>query len=477
MKRLASRLRRPLVVIHVIAHVNTAYVRARCARFDVAYVAQRAQHLREMAAVAHLHAEEHREHVAAVGTLHRHGVDVARRRRRSPSRDRRAARGGRRRAGGCPPRTRPRTSGAHSTSTSCSASTRCFLSVTQSRVCTSRPWPRRNWPTTESPGIGRQHLRVLDRHAFDAAQRQRRRAWRPCGASPARRPCPAPCVSACATTNDSRLPSPMSARMSSWLFAPYSFASASQRSHEIASGSTLSVASAWFEQPLAERRRFLLLQALQVMADARARLAGGDERQPRRIRARGRRRQDLDVVAVLELGAQRQQLVVDARRDAVVADVGVHAVREVDRGRAARQRHDLALRREHVDLVGEEVALDVLEEFLRVARLRLDLEQALQPARRLALRLGEVELAAGLVQPVRGDARLGDAVHVVRADLRLERRAERAEQRRVQRLVAVRLRDRDVVLELAGNRLVQARAARRAPRSRSVLSATRTRTP
>ena len=35
--------------------------------------------------------------------------------------------------------------------------------------------------------------------------------------------------------------------------------------------------------------------------------------------------EDLDVVAVLELGAQRHQLVVDPRGDAVVADVGVHA--------------------------------------------------------------------------------------------------------------------------------------------------------
>ena len=68
------------------------------------------------------------------------------------------------------------------------------------------------------------------------------------------------------------------------------------------------------EQALAERRRLLLLQSLQVVADARARLAGGDERQPRRIGTRGRRGQDLDVVAVLELGAQRQELVVDARR-------------------------------------------------------------------------------------------------------------------------------------------------------------------
>ena len=51
-------------------------------------------------------------------------------------------------------------------------------------------------------------------------------------------------VSACATTNDSRLPRPMSARISSCVFEPYSRCSASQRSHVIDSGSTFSVASA-----------------------------------------------------------------------------------------------------------------------------------------------------------------------------------------------------------------------------------------
>ena len=111
---------------------------------------------------------------------------------------------------------------------------------------------------------------------------------------------------------------------------------------------------------------------------------------------------------------------------------------------------------EDVDFFREKVALDVLQKFLGIARLGLDLEQALQPAMRLLLRLGDVELAAGLVQPMRGDAGLGDAVHVLGADLRLQRRAERSEKRRMQRLVAVGLRDRDVVLELARDRLVQA---------------------
>ena len=74
---------------------------------------------------------------------------------------------------------------------------------------------------------------------------------------------------------------------------------------------------------------------------------------------------------------------------------------------------------------------------------------------RLLLGLGDTKLVARLVQPVRRDAGLGDAMHVLRADLRFQRRAERAEQRRVQRLVAVGLGDGDIVLELAGNRLVQ----------------------
>ena len=58
-----------------------------------------------------------------------------------------------------------------------------------------------------------------------------------------------------------------------------------------------------------------------------------------------------------------------------------------------------------------------------------------------------------LVLPVRGDAELGGAVHRVGADLHLDRLAGRADDRRVQRLVHVELRHRDVVLEPARHRL------------------------
>ena len=44
---------------------------------------------------------------------------------------------------------------------------------------------------------------------------------------------------------------------------------------------------------------------------------------------------DLDPVAVLDLGPERHELVVDLRGDAAVADVGVHGVGEIHGGRAA----------------------------------------------------------------------------------------------------------------------------------------------
>ena len=58
-----------------------------------------------------------------------------------------------------------------------------------------------------------------------------------------------------------------------------------------------------------------------------------------------------------------------------------------------------------------------------------------------------------LVLPVRGDAVLGAAVHVERADLEFDGLAVGADDRRVQRLVHVELGHRDVVLEPAGDRV------------------------
>ena len=100
------------------------------------------------------------------------------------------------------------------------------------------------------------------------------------------------------------------------------------------------------------------------------------------------RRDDLDGLAVAQRCAQRHEAAIDLGRHAAIADVGVHGIREIDAGRIARQTADLALRREHVHLVREQVDPDALEEFLGVAAL-LDFDQLLQPlARAIALDAG-----------------------------------------------------------------------------------------
>jgi len=68
---------------------------------------------------------------------------------------------------------------------------------------------------------------------------------------------------------------------------------------------------------------------------------------------------------------------------------------------------------------------------------------------------GVVGVDVRLVEPVRGDAGLGNLVHVLGANLDLDRYTGRTEQYRVQGLVAVRFGNGDVVLELARQRFVQ----------------------
>jgi uncharacterized membrane protein YcjF (UPF0283 family) len=90
------------------------------------------------------------------------------------------------------------------------------------------------------------------------------------------------------------------------------------------------------EQLFAQAFGLGVRQGLQVVADLGARPAGSHEAQPGRIGRRHRRGDHLDHVAVLELGAQRHLVAVDARGRGVVADVAVNGVGEVDHGGSTR---------------------------------------------------------------------------------------------------------------------------------------------
>ena len=135
----------------------------------------------------------------------------------------------------------------------------------------------------------------------------------------------------------------------------------------------------------------------------------------------------------------------------MVPDLGVDAVGEVDDGRPEREGEQVPLGREGEDLLGEQVLLHRAQELLRVRELLLPLEHLAEPGE--ALPVAALGAARLLVAPVGGHAVLGHAVHVAGADLDLHALAVGADQRGVQRLVAVRLGERDVILEAPRHRL------------------------
>src|SRR5262249_9768667 len=185
-------------------------------------------------------------------------------------------------------------------------------------------------------------------------------------------------------------------------------------------------------------------------ADSGARLAGGDQRFPgcrrRALRPGG---DDFDLVAVGELRDQGRDLAVDLAADRHVADIGVHRIGEIDGVRPARQRDQLAFRREAKHLVVEQLELGVLEELLRVGALGEQLDGAAQP--RIGAGLARQHLRwrahAILVERVRGDAIFRDLVHIPGADLQFNALLARADHRGVNGAIVVLLGRRDVVLE------------------------------
>ncbi len=82
------------------------------------------------------------------------------------------------------------------------------------------------------------------------------------------------------------------------------------------------------------------------------------------------------------------------------------------------------------------------------------LHQVLQPLA-CAIAIGAPLVVARLVLPVCGDTGFGDSVHLLGSNLHLDGHAVRAEQRRVQRLIAVDAGDRDVVFEASRHRAIE----------------------
>ena len=154
---------------------------------------------------------------------------------------------------------------------------------------------------------------------------------------------------------------------------------------------------------------------------------------------------DLDDVAVAQPRTQGHHLAVHARADALMADIGVNRVREIDGRRPAGKPLHLPLRGEDVHLFGIQVDFQVLDELVRVAHFLLDFQELPKPLEVPFVAM--IADASFLVFPMGGDALLRVAVHLLGANLYLERHTALADHRRVQRLIAVRPGHGDEVLD------------------------------
>ena len=223
---------------------------------------------------------------------------------------------------------------------------------------------------------------------------------------------------------------------------------------DVAEGALREALQLAVEELLPVRDVLVALRAFEPLPDLLPRARRLDHREPvARWTARRLARDDLDDVARLEAVVERHDAAVDLRADRPVPHVGVDAVREVDRRRPGGEGLHLAFRREHEDLVLEDVDLQRFDELLRVGHVVLPLEKLTHPCELgLVVRVG---LAALLVPPMRGDAVLRERVHLARTDLDLERLRARTHDRGVERLIEVRLRHGDVVVELTRHRRPQ----------------------
>ena len=208
-----------------------------------------------------------------------------------------------------------------------------------------------------------------------------------------------------------------------------------------------------FEYVAAEACGLVKAAVAQILANFGSGATGVDEVKPFGARAGVGRRDDLHHVAVVKLSGERTVLAVDATAVRVVAHVRVDLVREVDGGAASGQGDDLALRREGVESVGEEVDLDVLDELAAVLTCALNFHQALEPGGGAGLDVARVKVV--LEHPLREDAVFGDLMHLLGADLEFDGSTVGADHGRVQALVTVELRNGDEVLEAAVDGLVE----------------------
>ena len=117
----------------------------------------------------------------------------------------------------------------------------------------------------------------------------------------------------------------------------------------------------------------------------------------------------------------------------------MHGISEIQRGRAARHGNQAALRGEAKHLVIEQFELGVLQKLFRRAAVFQLRDHILQPIKRLDFGDIRIVFLLVLISPMGGDTLLGNLVHLLGANLHFDALLIGADNRRVQRLIAVQL--------------------------------------
>ena len=209
------------------------------------------------------------------------------------------------------------------------------------------------------------------------------------------------------------------------------------------------------EQTTAQAYRIITLEVFQQLTNFGARFRANDKVQPSGIRASARSGNDFNGLTAGKRLRQRVRLAVNACAHAGMTDIGMHCISEVDGRCTGRQLDNAPFRCENVNLIREEIGFNALDKFKRATGTLLQLQQALHPALGAYLR-GSAGFAVLFISPVRGNTHLRHLIHIFGTDLDLNRHAVRANHRGVQRLIAVRFWNGDIVFHAARTRLVQA---------------------
>ncbi len=129
--------------------------------------------------------------------------------------------------------------------------------------------------------------------------------------------------------------------------------------------------------------------------------------------------QDLHLVAGFQAVVERDQLAIDLRAAAAVADFGMHRVGKIDRRGAHRQVDDIAAWGENVHAVFKDVCFDAVHEFLGVLDILAPFHELAQPIDALLVMI--VLAAFFLIQPMGGNTIFRRVMHFFRADLHFQR--------------------------------------------------------